>query len=117
MNLNELLKTMVDENASDLHITAGSPPRIRKGGKLIPISNDKLSLEDTKKIIESEISETNKDKLLNYLMGLKLIILYQSQVLVDLELMFLIKEETLQQHIEDFLMKFHRLILLVCRNQ
>ena len=65
MNLNELLKTMVDENASDLHITAGSPPRIRKGGKLIPISNDKLSLEDTKKIIESEISETNKDKLLN----------------------------------------------------
>ena len=65
MNLNELLKTMVDENASDLHITAGSPPRIRKGGKLIPISNDKLSLEDTRKIIESEISETNKDKLLN----------------------------------------------------
>ena len=65
MNLNDLLKKTVDENASDLHITVGSPPRIRKGGKLIPISNEKLSLEDTRKIIESEISETNKEKLVN----------------------------------------------------
>ena len=62
MNLNDLLKTMVDKNASDLHITAGSPPRIRTGGKLIPLSGEKLSLEDAKKIIESELSETNKNK-------------------------------------------------------
>ncbi len=65
MNLNELLKKTVEENASDLHITAGSAPRIRKGGKLIPISNDKLSLEDAKKIIESELSEPNKKKIYN----------------------------------------------------
>ena len=53
MNLKELLTRTVEEKASDLHITAGSPPRIRKGGKLIPISDEKLSVDDTKKIIES----------------------------------------------------------------
>ena len=65
MNLNDLLKTMVDKKASDLHITAGSPPRgYEQEGKLIPLSGEKLSL-NAKKIIESELSETNKNKLLN----------------------------------------------------
>ena len=63
MNLKDLLIKTVEQKASDLHITAGSPPRIRKGGKLIPISDDKLSVEDTKAIIESELSDTNKEKL------------------------------------------------------
>ena len=63
MNLKELLVKTVEEKASDLHITAGSPPRIRKGGKLIPISDNNLSVNDAKKIIESELSESNKEKL------------------------------------------------------
>jgi len=63
MNLKELLVKTVEEKASDLHITAGSPPRIRKGGKLISISDNNLSVDDTKKIIESELSKTNKEKL------------------------------------------------------
>ena len=63
MNLKELLIKTVEEKASDLHITAGSPPRVRRGGKLIPISDQKLSVDDTKKIIESELSDTNKEKL------------------------------------------------------
>ena len=63
MNLKDLLIKTVEQKASDLHITAGSPPRIRKGGKLIPISDDKLSVEDTKAIIESELSDINKEKL------------------------------------------------------
>ena len=63
MNLKDLLIKTVEQKASDLHITAGSPPRIRKGGKLIPISDDKLSVDDTKAIIESELSDTNKEKL------------------------------------------------------
>ena len=44
MNLNDLLKIMVDKNASNLHITAGSPPRILTGGELIPILGESLSL-------------------------------------------------------------------------
>ena len=63
MNLKELLTKTVEEKASDLHITAGSPPRIRKGGKLIPISAQNLTVDDTKKIIESELTEANKGKL------------------------------------------------------
>ena len=35
--LQELLKVMVDKGGSDLHITAGSPPRIRVNGKLLPL--------------------------------------------------------------------------------
>ena len=65
MNLKELLTKTVEEKASDLHITAGSPPRIRKGGKLIPLSEDNLDPEETRKIIESELSKVNKEKLSN----------------------------------------------------
>ena len=59
----DLLKKTVEEDASDLHITVGSPPRIRKGGKVIPISDIKLSPDETKSLIVSEINSQNKAKL------------------------------------------------------
>ena len=46
MNLKELLTKTVEENASDLNINVGSPPRIRKGGKLVPVSDKNLSIDD-----------------------------------------------------------------------
>ena len=63
MNLQDLLKKTVEEDASDLHLTVGSPPRIRKGGKLIPISENKLSPNETKLLITSDIDDKNKEKL------------------------------------------------------
>ena len=35
--LPDLLKTLVDVNGSDLHLTAGSPPVIRVNGELRPV--------------------------------------------------------------------------------
>ena len=63
MTLQDLLKKTVEEDASDLHITVGSPPRIRKGGKLIPISDSKLTEDETKSLITSDINDQNKSKL------------------------------------------------------
>ena len=41
--LNELLKKVVDIDCSDLHLSVGTPPRVRKNGQLTPIEGEKLS--------------------------------------------------------------------------
>ena len=40
--LNELLKKVVDIDCSDLHLSVGTPPRVRKNGQLTPIEGEKL---------------------------------------------------------------------------
>lgn len=45
--LNELLKTTIDEKASDLHLTVGIKPSIRVNGSLISIGSEKLTPADT----------------------------------------------------------------------
>lgn len=49
--LEELLQELVDKKGSDLHVTAGSPPRLRLDGKLVPVEGERLTPEDTKNII------------------------------------------------------------------
>ncbi len=49
--LEELLQELVDRKGSDLHITAGSPPRMRVDGQLVPVDGEKLVPEDTKNIV------------------------------------------------------------------
>jgi len=51
--LEELLQELVNRKGSDLHVTAGSPPRIRVDGSLVPLEGDKLSPQDTQNIIYS----------------------------------------------------------------
>jgi len=36
VNLQQLLKAMVEQGASDLHITTGTPPQLRIDGVLVP---------------------------------------------------------------------------------
>jgi twitching motility protein PilT len=61
--LYELLEIMVKRNASDLHITVGSPPRIRVDGKLIPIENmPPLTATDTKELCYSILTDAQKHK-------------------------------------------------------
>ena len=50
MNLRDLLEEMTKRNASDLHITVGSPPRLRVDGKLEALPLDPLNPEETKKL-------------------------------------------------------------------
>ena len=48
---------MSEKNASDLHLSIGSPPRIRINGKLSPIDGEKLTLEQIKKLLQEYISD------------------------------------------------------------
>ncbi|MBK6942721.1 MAG: type IV pilus twitching motility protein PilT [Planctomycetes bacterium] len=52
-NMQELLQLLVHRNGSDLHITAGSPPRIRISGALLPMDYPVMSAEETKALVYS----------------------------------------------------------------
>ncbi len=63
ININELLKIMIEKESSDLHIKVGSPPTLRIHGKLWPIEGyDELTSEDTKAIINSILTDEQKKK-------------------------------------------------------
>lgn len=58
VDIKELLKIAYEKKASDLHITAGSPPILRINGKLQPAGNVTLSNEDTEQIAKVIVDET-----------------------------------------------------------
>lgn len=55
-SMEELLNIMVQRGASDLHLSVGSPPKIRIDGKLHPTEHEVLVPEVTKKIVYSVLS-------------------------------------------------------------
>lgn len=57
VSLEELLTVLVNRRGSDLHITAGSPPRIRIDGRLLETEYEVLSAKDTQKLIYSVLDE------------------------------------------------------------
>jgi len=61
--LHQLLKIMLDEKATDLHITTNSPPQIRVHGKLKPLNHPPLKAPETKQLIYSILSDSQKHKL------------------------------------------------------
>jgi twitching motility protein PilT len=62
ITLRELLEVMAKRDASDLHITVGSPPIIRVDGKLIKTDYDVLGPEQTKKLAYSVMNERQRQK-------------------------------------------------------
>jgi len=63
VSIDELAKIVVEKNASDLHITAGSPPAIRVDGKIIPLKQyPVLQPKDTQKLIYSIMSEKQRNR-------------------------------------------------------
>lgn len=60
--LYELLKLMIEKNASDLHVTTGSPPRLRIDGKLVNIDHPPLTPPDTKALCYSILTDAQKHK-------------------------------------------------------
>lgn len=58
----DLLKVMIEKGASDLHITTGSPPRLRIDGKLIPLDHPALSPAETKTLCYSILTDSQKHK-------------------------------------------------------
>ena len=60
--LYDLLKVMIEKGASDLHITTGSPPRIRVDGKLILLDHPSLAPAETKALCYSVLTDAQKHK-------------------------------------------------------
>lgn len=62
-NLEEYLKLMIDRGASDLHITTGSPPKLRIVKKLVPIEDcPPLTPDDTQSLCYSILTDLQKQK-------------------------------------------------------
>jgi twitching motility protein PilT len=60
LNLQALLKAMTDKGASDLHITAGSPPRLRIDGDLVRLQTEPMTPVDTKQLCYSVMNDAQK---------------------------------------------------------
>jgi twitching motility protein PilT len=53
LTMPQLFDLMVEENASDVHITVGRPPVVRKHGRLRDVRHPPLTPEDTMALVES----------------------------------------------------------------
>jgi twitching motility protein PilT len=51
---------MVDQEASDLHLSVGVPPEFRIGGKIVKVKADPLSNQDTKELCYSVLTDNQK---------------------------------------------------------
>lgn len=60
MDIKDLLKTAVEKEASDLHITAESAPIVRVDGKLIPLNFPKLDKDYCKRLVYSILDDKQK---------------------------------------------------------
>lgn len=60
ISLTALLKTMVEQGASDLHLTTGSPPQFRINGKLVKVKTAQLNASDTKDLCYSILTDAQK---------------------------------------------------------
>jgi twitching motility protein PilT len=56
----DLLQLVVDEGASDLHITPGVPPMLRLKGSLTPLDTAALTSEDTERLMKSITSDARR---------------------------------------------------------
>jgi len=64
IDLTEPLLKLLEDDASDLHITTGLPPVIRIHGKLMPLTEyPKLTPNDTKEMIYSILTQNQREKL------------------------------------------------------
>jgi twitching motility protein PilT len=61
--MHQLLKTLVDQGGTDLHITTNSPPQIRIDGKIVPLQLPPLTASETKNLVYSVLTDNQKHRL------------------------------------------------------
>lgn len=76
LQIQQLFKVMVDNGASDLHITVGTSPGMRISGEIIRVKVGNLLPDDTKRLIyqiltEAQRSELEKNLELDFSFGIK----------------------------------------------
>ncbi len=57
MNLEQMLSEMVNNDASDLHLTVGSPPKIRINGNLSNLNEEKLIPDTLSKVLKDYLND------------------------------------------------------------
>ena len=57
INMQELLQATIDEGASDLHVRALMPPKLRVHGELLPLSEESLTEEDSLRLVREIASD------------------------------------------------------------
>jgi twitching motility protein PilT len=62
LTLKHLLRAVVDQEASDLHLVAGAPPCLRVGGKVHRIKSEILQSDDVKQLTYAMLTESQKNK-------------------------------------------------------
>jgi twitching motility protein PilT len=60
ITLQQLLRVMIERGASDLHVTASSPPQLRLDGGLVPLKTSPLGPIETKQLCYSVLTEEQK---------------------------------------------------------
>ena len=63
MDFADILIQVMELNASDLHLTAGSPPMVRERGRLRPLTDEKLSSQDTREIVYGILTNDQRKRL------------------------------------------------------
>ncbi len=62
VTLHQLLRAMVDSNATDLHITTGAAPMLRIDGDLVPLKAPKMGPVECKNLCYSILSDKQKQR-------------------------------------------------------
>ncbi len=62
MDIDRLLRLMVEKSASDLFITAGIPPSVKLHGKIQPVTTTPLSPEKTREMVLSTMNEKQRNE-------------------------------------------------------
>jgi twitching motility protein PilT len=57
--MEDLLRLVIDEGASDLHLSVGAPPAVRRHGRLVKLATRPLMPEDTETLARAITSEAN----------------------------------------------------------
>ena len=62
VSISDLLQLVVDEGASDLHLSVGVPPVLRVHGNMRPLDSEPLRPEDTERFMKSITSEEHQQR-------------------------------------------------------
>lgn len=60
ISLQQLLKTVVKQGASDLHLVAGAPPALRIDGRIVRVKSNDLTPEETQTLCYSVLTDEQK---------------------------------------------------------
>ena len=63
MNVDHVLRSIVEHGASDLHLQVGSPPTARIHGLLSPLKMDPLTTEDLESVVRHVVTDQNRKRL------------------------------------------------------